>query len=162
LFKEIEEKGGVHRLLHMVVLATEETNHPKELREEKILNKIIKINHREVDFREVWIIMLAEEYLLFVLGAVKRVIKTIAPQIILHLSFSNTVLTLASAILLTDMRFLSRPGMCNTSGKVLILPSFSNNFTLPRPMIFFVESSPRKTFPLYFSYSENHSLWGVI
>ena len=89
-------------------------------------------------------------------------IKTIASRIILHLSFSKTVLTPASAILLTDMRFLARPGMCNTPGRVLILPSFSNNFTLPRPMIFFGESSPRKTFPLYFSYSENHSLWGVI
>jgi hypothetical protein len=73
--------------------------------------------------------------------------------------FSNTVFTPASLNLLTDMRLLASFGMCRTPGRVLILPSFSNNLTLPRPKIFSVKSSPKNTSPpSYFSYSENHSL----
>ena len=42
-------------------------------------------------------------------------------------------------------------------------PSICNfNFTFPRPMILAFLSSPKKTSPpLYFSYLQNHSLWGV-
>ena len=40
----------------------------KGLRKSKIVNKIIQINHKEVDFREVEVTMLAEEDLLFVLS----------------------------------------------------------------------------------------------
>lgn len=59
-----------------------EVNHPKELRKQKILNKIIEINHEETDFREVEATIVAEEDLLFVLGVVKRVIEHLNAQII--------------------------------------------------------------------------------
>ena len=59
-----------------------EVNHPKEMRRQKILNKIIQINHEEVDFREVEVTMLAEEDLLFVLSVVKKVIEHLNSQII--------------------------------------------------------------------------------
>ena len=38
--KGIEEKGGVHRIPHGVVLTMEEANHPREIIKKKILNKI--------------------------------------------------------------------------------------------------------------------------
>ena len=82
LFRGIEEQGGVHCLLRRVVLTMAEANLPKGLRNLKILNKIIQINHEEVDFIEVEVRMLAEEDLLFVLSAVKRVIRHLNAQII--------------------------------------------------------------------------------
>ena len=51
-----------------------EVNLLKGLRKSKIVNKIIQINHEEVDFREVEVTMLAEKDLWFVLSVVKRVI----------------------------------------------------------------------------------------
>ena len=82
MFRGIEEKGGVHRLLHRVVLTMAEENHPKGLKKSKILNKIIQINHKEVDFREVEVTVLEKEDLLFILGVVKRVIGHLNSQII--------------------------------------------------------------------------------
>ena len=59
-----------------------EANLLKGLRKSKIVNKIIQINHEEVDFREVEVTMPTEEDLLFVLSAVKRVIGHLNAQII--------------------------------------------------------------------------------
>ena len=81
-FRGTKEQLGVHCLLRMVVLIMEEVNLLKGLRKLKIVNKIIQIHHEEVDFREVEVTMLAEEDLLFVLGAVKRVIGHLNAQII--------------------------------------------------------------------------------
>ena len=66
-----------------------EANLLKGLRKLKIVNKIIRINHEEVDFREVEVTMLAEEDLLFVLGVVKRVIEHLNAQIITRKSQSK-------------------------------------------------------------------------
>ena len=60
----------------------EKVNLPKGIRKSKIPNKIIQINHEEVDFRAVEVTMLAEEYLLFVLSVVKRAIGHLNAQII--------------------------------------------------------------------------------
>ena len=38
--KGIEEKGGAHYLPHEMVLAMTQANHPKELRKQKILEKV--------------------------------------------------------------------------------------------------------------------------
>ena len=85
-----------------------------------------------------------------------------APRTILQVSFSNTVFTPASSNLLTEIRFLANAGICRTPGSVLTLPPCNFNFTFPRPMILAFLSSPKKTSPpSYFSYSQNHSLWGV-
>jgi hypothetical protein len=62
------EKGGVHRLPHGVVLTIAEDNHPKEIRKQKILDKVTRINHEEEDFRGVEVTVVAEEDLLCVLG----------------------------------------------------------------------------------------------
>ena len=59
-----------------------EENLLKGLRKSKIVNKIIQIHHKEVDFREVELTMLAEEDLRFVLSVVKRVIGHLNAQII--------------------------------------------------------------------------------
>ena len=88
---------------------------------------------------------------------------TIAPRTILQVSFSNIVFTPASSILLTKIKFLSKPGMFRTPGSVLILPSMSLNLNFLHLMIMVVDSSHRKTLPpSYLSYSHNHSLWGVM
>jgi hypothetical protein len=92
-------------------------------------------------------------------------INTIYPQTILQVSFSNTICTPISLILLTYIKFLSNSRMCKNPRSVLIiiLLSLSYNLTFPHHMILVFESSPRKTSPpLYFLYSQNHSLWGVI
>ena len=81
LFRGIEEQGGVHCLLCRVVLIMTEVNLLKELRKLKIVNKIIQIHHEEVDFIEVEVTM-ANEELLFVLSAVKRIIEHLNAQII--------------------------------------------------------------------------------
>ena len=53
--------------------------------------------------------------------------------------------------------------MWRTPGSVLILPFMSLNLTFPHPVILVIDSSPRKKLPpSYLSYSQNHSLWGVI
>ena len=51
-----------------------EENLLKGLRKSKIVNKIIQVNHEELDVIEVEVTMLGEEDLLFVLSVVKRVI----------------------------------------------------------------------------------------
>ena len=66
----------------MVVLIMAEVNLLNGLRKSKIVNKIIQIHLKEVDFREVEVTMLAEEDLVFVLSAVKRVIGHLNAQII--------------------------------------------------------------------------------
>jgi hypothetical protein len=45
----------------MVVLIMAEANLLKGLRKSKIVNKIIQIHHKEVDFKKVEVTMLAEE-----------------------------------------------------------------------------------------------------
>jgi hypothetical protein len=68
---------------------------------------------------------------------------------IIHFSYKN--------------KFLANPRMYKTLGIVPILPSMSLNLALPCPMILIFESSTRKTLPpSYLSYSQNHSLWGVL
>ena len=47
-----------------------ETNHPKELRKKKILDKVIWINHKEEDFRGVEVTVVAKEDLMCVLVVV--------------------------------------------------------------------------------------------
>ena len=59
-----------------------EVNLLKGLRKLKIVNKIIQIHHEEVDFKEVEVIMLAEEDLWFDLSVVKRAISHLNAQII--------------------------------------------------------------------------------
>jgi hypothetical protein len=51
-----------------VVLTIAEDNHPKEIRKQKILDKVTRINHKEEDFRGVEVTVVAEEDLLCVLG----------------------------------------------------------------------------------------------
>ena len=82
LFRGTKEQGGVHCLLHRVVLIMVEVNLLKCLRKLKIVNKTIQINHEEVDFREVEVMILEEEDLLFVLSAVKSVLRHLNAQII--------------------------------------------------------------------------------
>ena len=82
MFRGIDEQGGVHCLLHRVVLIMAEANLLQGLRKSKIINKIIQIHHEKVDFREVEVTMLAEEDLLFVLSVVKRAIGHLNAQII--------------------------------------------------------------------------------
>ena len=90
-------------------------------------------------------------------------INTIVPHTILHVSFSKTVRTPAFSIVLPKIRFLAKPGICNTHGSIPLLPLFNISQTFPHPMIIFSKSSPNKTSPLFSSsYSQNQCLWGVI
>ena len=66
----------------MVVLIMAEANLLKGLRKSKIVNKIIQINHEEVNLREVEVTMFEEEDLLFDLSVVKRVVGHLNSQII--------------------------------------------------------------------------------
>ena len=91
------------------------------------------------------------------------VISTIAPHTILHESFSKTMFTLASPILLTNIRFETNLGTCKTPGTVFLLPYFNNNHTLSHPTILVNESYPKRTSPTpNFSYFHNHSLCIII
>ena len=55
-----------------------EANLLKGLRKSNIVNKIIQINHEEVDFRELEVMMLA------ILSAMKKVIRHLNAQIITY------------------------------------------------------------------------------
>ena len=89
------------------------------------------------------------------------IINTIDPQTNHHLHTCSFHLKHPS--FRKNIKFLSRFGMCSTPCIFLILPSLSFNLILPHPMILASESSPKYTSPqLYCSYSQNHSLWGVI
>ena len=86
-------------------------------------------------------------------------INTIAPHTILHESLSNTRCTIASPILLKNIKFQAKLGISNTPGRVQLLPSFNISLTLPYPTILVSESYPKRTLPpSNFLYSQNHSL----
>ena len=74
-------------------------------------------------------------------------INTITSHTILHVSLSNIVFTLTSLILLTKMRFLAKPRICNTPRSVPLLPSYNISQTFPCPIILFGESSPNMKYP---------------
>ena len=84
----------------------------------------------------------------------------IALRTILHESFWNTVCTL---ILLTYIIFIASPWIWSIPRRVLHPPSLNNYQNLPHMTILVGKLSPKRTSPpSYFSYSQNHFLWGVI
>ena len=88
-------------------------------------------------------------------------INTNAPYTILHVSFSNTFCTPTSLILMIDMIFWAKLGICNTLGRVPLLRFVNISQIFPCPMVLVNKSSPR-TSPPNSSYSQNQFLWGFI